>query len=52
MSELYEKVWPKIESAEIRPILDTVFPIEEVEAAHELIASDKTVGKVVLSVKT
>jgi len=52
MSELYEKVWPKIESAEIRPILDTVFPIEEVEAAHDLVASDKTVGKVVLSVKS
>jgi putative PIG3 family NAD(P)H quinone oxidoreductase len=51
MSELYEKVWPKIESAEIRPILDTVFPIEEVEAAHDLVASDKTIGKVVLSVK-
>ena len=52
MTELYEKVWPKIESAEIRPILDTVFAIEEVAAAHDLVASDKTVGKVVLSVKT
>lgn len=50
MGELYEHVWPKIESAEIRPILDTVFPIEEVEAAHELVASDKTIGKVVLTV--
>lgn len=50
MGELYGQVWPKIESAEIRPIVDTVFPIEEVEAAHELVASDNTVGKVVLSV--
>lgn len=51
MGELYEKVWPKIESGEIRPIVDTVFPIEEVASAHELIASDNTVGKVVLSVR-
>ena len=50
MAQLKEKVWPKIESAEIRPILDTVFPIQQAEDAHQLVASDKTIGKVVLSI--
>jgi NADPH:quinone reductase-like Zn-dependent oxidoreductase len=48
--QLVELVWPRIESGEIRPIVDTVFPIQEIEKAHALVASDKTIGKVVLSV--
>jgi putative PIG3 family NAD(P)H quinone oxidoreductase len=51
MSELEHKVWPKIESGEIKPIVDSVFPIQETAAAHDVIASDKTVGKVVLAVE-
>ena len=51
MAQLEARVWPKIESGEIKPILDTVFPIEDVEQAHELVSSDATIGKVVLSVQ-
>jgi NADPH:quinone reductase-like Zn-dependent oxidoreductase len=51
MQQLAERVWPKIASKEIKPIIDTVFPIAEIEKAHELVASDKTIGKVVLSVQ-
>jgi len=50
MAQLHEQVWPKIESGEIRAIVDTVFPIQQTAAAHELVASDKTIGKVILSV--
>ena len=50
MAQLYERVWPKIESGEIRAIVDTVLPVEEAGAAHDLVASDKTIGKVILSV--
>jgi putative PIG3 family NAD(P)H quinone oxidoreductase len=50
MSQLVEFVWPKIESGEIKPIVDTVFPIAEAGKAHDLMASDKTTGKVILSV--
>ncbi len=50
MSQLFEKVWPKIESGEIRPIIDTVFPIEQVDEAHKLVSADATIGKVVLSI--
>ena len=40
-----------MESGAIRPIIETVIPIEEAERAHALIASDSTFGKVVLSVQ-
>ncbi|MCB1693792.1 MAG: zinc-binding dehydrogenase [Pseudomonadales bacterium] len=50
MSQLRERVWPRIEAGEIRPIIDSTFPIEQVEDAHALVASDKTIGKVVMIV--
>ncbi|MBV1879884.1 MAG: NAD(P)H-quinone oxidoreductase [Pseudomonadales bacterium] len=50
MNQLREKVWPKIESKEIRPVIDSVIDIGDVAKAHDLVASDKTVGKVILSV--
>ena len=49
MNQLEERVWPKLISGDIKPIVDTVFPIQDVAAAHDLVASDKTLGKVVLS---
>ena len=49
MRQLEERVWPKLTSGDIKPIIDTVLPIQEIAAAHDLVASDKTLGKVVLS---
>ena len=50
MSALRERVWPLIESGDIRPVIDEVIPIAETERAHELIESNETFGKVVLEV--
>ena len=50
MAQLEEKVWPKIAAQEIQPIIEAVFPITEIEQAHELVASDMTIGKVILTV--
>lgn len=50
MAQLEEKVWPKIASQEITPIIEAVFPITETENAQELVASDTTTGKVILTV--
>jgi putative PIG3 family NAD(P)H quinone oxidoreductase len=50
MQQLESLVWPKLASGDIKPIVDTVFPIEEIDAAHDLVASDKTLGKVILTV--
>ena len=50
MDELHSKVWPLIEGGEIQPIIDQVIPIEQVDTAHQLVASNSTFGKVVLRV--
>ena len=50
MNNLKEKVWPSLESGEIKPIIDTVIPIEEVDKAHKLMESNQTFGKVILKV--
>lgn len=47
---LREEVWPHFQSGELEPVVDTVFPIEEAEEAHDLVASDDTIGKVILRV--
>ena len=50
MAQLEEKVWPKIANQDIKPIIEVVFPITDVAEAHDLIASDTTTGKVILTV--
>ena len=52
MAELDQYVWPKISQGEIVPIIQQVFPIQSASAAHELMASDVTIGKVVLKVSS
>ena len=50
LSELVEKVFPKIESGEIKPTIYQVLPITEAEAAQDILYQGKNVGKVVLTV--
>ena len=50
MDALRDRVWPKIEAGAIRPVIDTVFPMDRAEEAHSLIASNETFGKVALEV--
>ena len=50
MDALRDRIWPKIEAGAIRPVIDTVFPMDRAEDAHNLIASNETFGKVVLEV--
>jgi putative PIG3 family NAD(P)H quinone oxidoreductase len=50
MDQLRRRVWPRIAAGEIRPVIDTVLPLEQAEAAHALLASDGTFGKVVLRI--
>ena len=50
MNNLNENIWPLLESGDIKPIIDTLIPIEEVDKAHELMESNQTFGKVILKV--
>ena len=51
LSELVEKVFPKIESGEVKPTIYKTMPITEVEAAQDILYKGQNVGKVVLTVK-
>lgn len=51
MDELLRVVWPRIATGEIRPIVDQVFPITQAGAAHERMAADQNIGKLVLSIR-
>ncbi len=50
LSELAEKVFPKIESGEMKPSIYKVLPITEAEEAHAILERNENIGKVVLKV--
>ena len=50
LAELVENVWSKVESGEVKPTIYKVLPIEEAEAAHDILYKGQNVGKVVLTV--
>ncbi|MGB2394502.1 MAG: NAD(P)H-quinone oxidoreductase [Pseudomonadales bacterium] len=50
MAELEQYVWPKISQGEIKPIIHEIFPMDRAEEAQALVASDVTIGKVILKV--
>lgn len=50
MTALWDRVWPLIERGRIKPITETVLPIQDANHGHELLAANETVGKIVLSV--
>ncbi|MBO5008488.1 MAG: NAD(P)H-quinone oxidoreductase [Clostridia bacterium] len=50
LSELVKKVFPKIETGEIKPTIYKILPIIEAETAHNILYKGQNVGKVVLTV--
>ena len=51
LRSLVRDVWPKVAAGQVRPTVTAVLPIEQAEAAHELLYTGKSNGKVVLTVK-
>ncbi len=49
MDALYEKVWPALASGAIKVVVEETFPLPQAQQAHELVAGNNTVGKVVLT---
>lgn len=47
--ELEEKVLPLLAEGKVRPVIDSVFPFDQVRQAHERIGSHGHIGKVVLT---
>ncbi|NDZ95650.1 NAD(P)H-quinone oxidoreductase [Streptomyces sp. SID6673] len=42
--------WPLIDEGRVRPIVDSTFPLDDVEAAHARLDSGDAIGKVLLTV--
>ena len=49
MDALYERVWPFIATGEIKPIIEAEVSMADAASAHELIAGNQTIGKVILT---
>ncbi len=49
-ADLAAQVWPLVEAGAIRPVVDSVFPLEEAEAAHVRMESSAHIGKIALRV--
>jgi NADPH2:quinone reductase len=46
---VHDHVWPLIAGRRIRPVIDSVFSMKDAAEAHRLLASGRTVGKVLLT---
>jgi putative PIG3 family NAD(P)H quinone oxidoreductase len=44
-------VWPLVEAGKVKPVIDSVLPLEEAAAAHRRLDSGSHIGKVVLRMK-
>ena len=51
LASLVRDVYPKIEAGLVKPTIHAVLPIQEAEAAHNILYTGKNVGKVVLTVE-
>jgi len=48
-AQLLDRVWPRIAAGEIKPMVDSVFPLQEAAQAHARLEAGGHVGKVMLS---
>jgi len=51
LSELTEKVWPRVTAGEIRPTVFKTLPITEADRAHQMLYNSQSVGKIILTVE-
>ena len=47
---LKEKVWPLLETGAVKPVINKVFALDEIVAAHQLMESSAHIGKIMLKV--
>ena len=49
LRRLVETVWPQVAAGRIRPVIDRTIPMENAAEAHRVLAEQKNIGKVVLT---
>lgn len=50
ISQLEKNIWPLIISGEIKPIVEKAFAIKDIDQAHQLLESNQTFGKLILTI--
>ena len=50
LGQLREKVWPFVESGQIRPVIYATYPLREAAAAQQIMLNQENIGKIVLTV--
>jgi putative PIG3 family NAD(P)H quinone oxidoreductase len=48
--EIERTVWPEVEQGRFRPVIDSLFPLDQAAEAHRRMESGEHVGKIVLTV--
>lgn len=48
---LHAKVWPLLTAGTVKPLIQQLFPLHDAAAAHALMEANRTIGKLVLSVR-
>jgi NADPH2:quinone reductase len=48
VEEIMQRVYPHLQSGTIKPIIDSIYPLEQVEEAHARMQSGQHMGKIVL----
>lgn len=49
-ADLHAKIWPLLEKGTVKPLIDTVLPLEQAAKAHERMENSSHIGKIVLKV--
>ncbi len=49
-TDVVKNIWPLVESGNVKPVVDSVFAIEDAEKAHQRLLSGKHFGKILLKV--
>jgi NADPH2:quinone reductase len=49
-AKLHEKVWPLLESGQIKPVINSTFALTDAALAHQLMESSQHIGKIILTV--
>jgi putative PIG3 family NAD(P)H quinone oxidoreductase len=47
---LEEKVWPLVAAGQVKPVIDSTYPLRDAAAAHARMESSQHIGKIVLTV--
>ena len=51
LSELVERVWPKLENGELKPSIHKILPLEQANEALDILEKGQNIGKVVLRIE-